>query len=170
MDCPFLWTPINTPVAFGGTPMYAKLKREGRVLPLPFVFQVSGYLNIVPKHYGPVETLQGFIDLVEGASKWGRWRERTRGQPWRVKLGDFFYKSGASRRAQRLLDRMTKYPDDMLPFHAGMDPQVPAWYWQEQDRLLGRFAGKLTRDELTPVLPSPTSCQAGRSAASLAAA
>ena len=80
-DCPFLWTPINTPVAFGGTPMYAKLKREGRVLPLPLVFQTAGYLNIVPKHYGPAETLRGFIDLVEGASQWGRWRRRTRASP-----------------------------------------------------------------------------------------
>ena len=75
-DCPFLWTPINTPVAFGGTPMYAQMKREGRVLPLPLVFQTAGYLNIVPKHYGPAETLRGFIDLVEGASQWGRWRRR----------------------------------------------------------------------------------------------
>jgi len=131
--------------------MYSKLQREGRVLPLPFVFQMSGYLNIVPKHYSPVETLQGFIDLVDGVSEWGQWRERTRGQPWRVKLGDFFYKSGAGKRAQRVLDMMAKYPDDVVRFHAGMDQQVPECYWQEQERLLGRFAGTLTRDELTPV-------------------
>jgi hypothetical protein len=157
--CPFLWTPINTPVAFGGTPMYAKLKREGRVLPLPLVFQMCGYLNIVPKHYGPVATLQGFMDLVDGVSQWRRWRERTKGQPWRIKLGDLLYKSGAGKRAQRVLDAMAKYPNDMMPFHAGMDQQVPEWYWQEQDRLLGHFAGILTRDELTPVLPGSRSCQ-----------
>lgn len=153
-DCPFLWTPVNTPVAFGGTPMYAKLQREGRVLPLPFVFQTSGYLNIVPKHYGPIETMQSFIALVDAVSEWGRWRERTRGLPWRVKLGDFFYKSETGKRARRVLDSMAKCPDDMVPFHAGMDQQVPEWYWQEQDRLLGRFAGALTREELTPV-PCP---------------
>lgn len=169
-DCPFLWTPINTPIAFGGTPMYAKLKGEGRVLPLPFVFQISGYLNIVPKHYSPVETLQGFIDLVDGVSEWGRWRKRTKGQPWRIKLGDFLYKSGAGKRAQRVLDMIAKYPNDMLRFHAGMDQQVPEWYWQEQDRLLGRFAGILTRDELTPVLPAATSCETGKPAISSLAA
>ncbi len=161
-DCPFLWTPINTPVAFGGTPMYAKMKREGRVLPLPFAFQAAGYLNIVPKHYGPAETLRGFIDLVEGASQWGRWRRRTRGQPWRVKLGDLLYKSGASQRARRVLAGMAKYPRDMLRFHAGLDEKVPQWYWQEQERLLGRLAGKLTRAELTPVLPAVRHGDAGQ--------
>jgi hypothetical protein len=155
-DCPFLWTPINTPIAFGGTPMYAKLKREGRTLPLPFVFQICGYLNVVPKHYSPVETLRGFIDLVDGVNQWGRWRKRTKGQPWRVKLGDLLYKSGAAERAQRVVEGIAKYPNHMLRFHAGMDQQVPEWYWQEQDRLLGRFAGMLTRDELTPVLPAAT--------------
>ena len=154
-DCPFLWTPINTPVAFGGTPMFVKLQREGRVLPLPFVFHASGYLSIVPKHYGPTETLQGFVALVDGVSQWGQWRERTRGQPWRVKLGDLFYKSVAGPRARRVLDSIARYPDGMLRFHAGLDPRVPDWYWQEQDRLLGRFAGALTWEELTPVLGAP---------------
>jgi hypothetical protein len=134
------------------------------------VFQICGYLNIVPKHYSPVETLQGFIDLVDGASEWGRWRKRTRGQPWQIKLGDFFYKSGAGKRAQRVLDMIAKYPSEMVRFHAGLDQQVPEWYWQEQDRLLGRFAGILTRDELTPVLPASTSCPTGESAISSLAA
>ena len=101
-----------------------------------------------------------FVALVDGVSQWGQWRERTRGQPWRVKLGDLFYKSVAGPRARRILDSMARYPDSMLRFHAGSDPRVPDWYWQEQDRLLGRFAGALTREELTPVLGAP--CRVAR--------
>ncbi|MBN2342717.1 MAG: hypothetical protein JXX29_16860 [Deltaproteobacteria bacterium] len=129
-----IWCVLNFPTAYNRTPLHKRLKKENRLLPLPLVFQVNGYISVIPKHYPTNEAIQKFVEF-EIASETARKKAK---QSLFIKFVSWIYKHGTGSTAQRLLAAMDQ--KEMKLFHEGRSKVIPQWYWQEYRQLLGPYA------------------------------
>ena len=157
---PFVWPVVNIPHPFGGTRLFERCRAEGRILTaMPFGFYYSPYLVTVPEHDSPVAYYERLIDLfthftaptmlaarlASSVHPFIRLVHRVRTQVKRRRLAAF----------RRLALRL-RADSGFRAFHDGSDPRLPEVYHHEYDRLLGRFAPLLGRDDRRPVLdPAP---------------
>jgi hypothetical protein len=157
---PFVWPGVNIPTPFGGTPLFDRYRREGRMLEtLPFAFYYNPYLTFVPAHYSPAALYDHLIDLFSLMTSLPTWVRRltSKAHPL-VRLVHSVQAFGAHhelaefRRIRRLLHSDAGF----RAFHDGRSRELPTFYRSRLARRLGRYAELLDDDDLRPRLEPST--------------
>jgi hypothetical protein len=152
---PFVWPVVNIPHPFGGTPLFAQLHREGRILTtLPFSFYYSPYLATVPMDEDPASYYAKLIDLFAYFTAPAMLLRRLRSTSSRfVRLAHVVRTRVKRRRlhAFRRLHELMIRDRAFAAFHGGRMPRLPEFYHREYERMLGPFAPLMSRADRTPV-------------------
>jgi hypothetical protein len=153
---PFAWPVLNIPVPFGGTPLHDDYLADGRVLEaMPFSFYYFPYLVTTLKNYDPVTYYQGLLDMLLHYSNrrfWWRRLGTTNSQTLRLlfTVRTLRAKEGISQ-FRRILKMLTT-DSQFRNFHEGGSTELPEFYHREFERLLGRYATLISREERIPRL------------------
>jgi radical SAM superfamily enzyme YgiQ (UPF0313 family) len=153
---PFVWPAFNIPVPFGGTPLHEAMLRDGRVLrAMPFGFYYAPFLVMRPRHYDPVGYYERLIRLYSHAASPAMLRRRLASA--RSRLIRFVHRvRTAGLRSQvaslRRLHAMLRDDAGMRAFHEGRAAPLPERYHALYERMLGPFAGLLSRADRIPDL------------------
>lgn len=158
--CPFVWPTFNIPIPFGGTPLYDRYLQEGRILKaMPFAFYSLPYTVTTVSNYSPIAYYDKLVHLYEYNASRRMLIERLLATRSVVRLAYLLRTSGelrslaAFRRILKLLREDRKF----RAFHEGEAQDLPAFYQEEYDRLLGPYASLLSPEERTPLLPRASS-------------
>ena len=153
---PFVWPVINIPTPFGGTPLHDQMLAAGRILrAMPFSFYYAPYLVTTLKHYEPAEYYEQLIGLFSHASSPAMLRRRLRNaQGPRIKLLHRARTAGtrSSLARYREIHRMLRTDARLRAFHEGRSDGLPEYYHSRYERMLGPFAGLLSRADRVPNL------------------
>ena len=151
---PFVWPAINIPVPFGGTPLHDRLSGSDRILTaMPFGFYYAPYLVTSLMHYEPVTYYEKLLELFGHAASPAMLKRRIRSTPNRtVKLVHWTRTAGtrASMRSYREILLMLRSDPQFRAFHEGRSTVLPEFYHQQYERMLGRYAGLLSRADRIP--------------------
>lgn len=158
---PGIWPTINIPTAYGGTPLYDQLYRDGRILAaMPFSFYYNPYLAITIKHYDPATFYDHLIELnvarASGAVLLRRLMSRTPPAVRfvnAVRTFDTWFELLELRRIRAMLASDAQ----LRAFHEGRSRTLPAFYVSLFDRRLGRYAELLPPAARWPMLDAPAS-------------
>jgi radical SAM superfamily enzyme YgiQ (UPF0313 family) len=153
---PFATPTLNIPMAFGGTPLFDTLLKEGRLLPkLPFNFYVIPYLTVILKNYDPIEYFTKMIDMYAVLYSRQMIQARRKAKsPWQAKTLHYIRTVGfytLSRAMQSMLDRL-KHDRQFYAFHTGKSDVLPEFYVHEYQEQLGKYAELMPASENQPVL------------------
>jgi hypothetical protein len=143
---PNVFPGLNSPIAYGGTPMYDSLKAENRLLHLAPIFYSSPVLNFTLKHYEPVVYLDYLIELFEESSRVSTIYARARAcTPWQIKIIDALRAFYVRSYVKELRDFAQHLRDDAAfrRFHEGREGRTPTYYHARLDRRLGSFSALL---------------------------
>lgn len=157
---PFVFTYMNIPFAFGGTPMYDDFLRDGRILrSMPFTFYILPYLTLILKNYDPITYLEKMVDIYSLATSdemlKARFAHSTRPSVKYTHALRTFFTRPLLRGLQRLLDRM-RTDSQLISFHTGKTDTLPDYYASEYKRLLGKYADLMPVEESRPILREAT--------------
>ena len=153
---PFAWPVINIPVPFGGTPLYDQYLKEERILRLmPFSFYYLPYLVTTLTHYDPITYYQKLIEMMQHCSDRSMLLRRLRvTSSWALRLFCVvrtFKTKEAIGRFQHILEMLTT-DRQFRAFPEGETTELPEFYHQEYERMLGPYASLISRAERTPEL------------------
>jgi hypothetical protein len=148
---PNIFPGLAFPIAFGGTPMRAKLRAEGRLLALPPIFYINPLPTLRIKNYLTSEFFTYLISIFQAAvtpeMQFRRWLAPL---PMAVRLS-FFVRSleilGYIHQLQAFLKELSANKE-LQQFNDGTSTIVPAYYYSLLDRRLGQYARLLTRAEM----------------------
>jgi hypothetical protein len=165
---PFVWPNLTIPTPFGGTPLYERHRREGRILEtMPFAFYNSPYLVTTPKHYDPLEYYDKLVKVLEQLAAPGTLRARLD-----VRRGGFAFIDGLRilgvRRALRqfrTIGTLLRTDARFRAFHERRSDTLPAFYEERLRDLLGPYAEVLDVEELIPQHPPASYPPSGRTSA-----
>lgn len=157
---PFVWPTLNIPTPFGGTPLHERCLAEGRILAaIPLGFYYLPHLVMVPRHYGPLEYYRSLIGLFELMASPAVVRRRVAA---RTSMGlrtmNVLRTIGLRQdiTALRRIHTLLSHDRQFRAFHEGERTHLPAYYHQEYDRRLGRYAGLLSSVDRHPeIAPAP---------------
>jgi hypothetical protein len=157
---PYIWPTINIPTAFGGTPLYDQMHRDGRILEaMPFHFYYNPYLALTVRNYAPAVFYDGLIELNLERSSSARLLRRltTRAPPTirfinTVRTLDTKFELRALRRIREMLASDAQFRG----YHEGRSKNLPAFYNKLFERRLGKYAELLPLPTRRPVLEPPT--------------
>jgi hypothetical protein len=141
---PFIYPTLNIPAAFGGTPLYDSLLKEGRILKtMPLSFCWAPHLTVILKHYDALSYYQRMVDLYSFlvSDKLSRIRLAAK-IPWFVKVVNA-YRTFANQVVLADLQKIAhclRLDPQLRAFHAGETPVVPEIYASAYRRQLGRYA------------------------------
>ena len=158
---PEAWPTLNIPCPFGGTPLYDRLYREGRILhAMPFALYYNPYLVTVPKHYDAVSFYDHYIEICETAVSWSmlwrRLRVRTGSAIRGVNVARHFgLKADLTSRSHRIRAMLASNAA-LRVFHEGRSDELPEFYRGVLNERLGRYAELFSDGELRPVLEEPS--------------
>jgi hypothetical protein len=153
---PSVWPQVAIPTPFGGTPLYDRHRREGRILEtMPFAFYYQPYLVTVPCHYEPAEyyeklaRIQG--ELTTRQSVAARLSVRPRGLGFinALRINGIRGFLGEYRTIATLLRTDTRF----RAFHERRSDELPAFYRERFRELLGPYAELLSAEDSAPLLP-----------------
>lgn len=155
---PFVWSVVNIPMPFGGTPLYDQLLAGGRILQsIPFHFYYKPYLTVKLAHYDPVSYYRKLVAIwrhIVSPSMTARRLALTPGSI-RILHGMRTYHAFRLMRAcQNILGRLER-DAAFRRFHEGASNTLPAYYRQTIERDLGAYASLLSAEDLRPVPNRP---------------
>ncbi len=156
---PEVWPTINIPTAYGGTPLYDQMHRDGRILEaMPFLFYYNPYLAITIKHYDPMTFYDQLIELnLARASGAMLFRRLTTRAPRMIRFINAV-RTFSTRFELRELRRIrTTLASDaqFRAYHEGRSRSLPPFYTRLFERRLGRYAELLPPSRRQPVLDPP---------------
>lgn len=152
---PAVWPTINIPTPFGGTPLYERYRREGRILEsLPFAFYYNPYLATTLEHYHPLAYYDHLIDMHEviTANRMLARRLLTDARP-AVRFVHAL-RTLATRRelaAFRRIRRVLASDSRVMAFHLGRAEALPEFYHALYERRLGPYAELISRGDRRPL-------------------
>jgi hypothetical protein len=153
---PFVWPVVNIPHPFGGTPLFERTRAEGRILEaLPFSFYYSPYLATVPRHYEPTDYYAQLICLFEHFTSTAMLARRLLSTRSTFIRAAHVVRTRVKRRRLamfRRLHRRLRRDGQFRAFHEGRSRILPEIYWHEYTRMLGSFAGLMSRRDAMPML------------------
>jgi radical SAM superfamily enzyme YgiQ (UPF0313 family) len=153
---PFVWPAINIPVPFGGTPLHDRFVEDDRILrAMPFSFYLQPYLVTTLKHYDPAGYYERLIGLFAHASSPAMLRRRLHSASLRrIRLLHRARTAGtrASLGPYRRIHRMLLTDSRFRAFHEGHGDALPDFYHHQYERMLGPYAGILSRADRVPNL------------------
>jgi hypothetical protein len=154
-ETPRAWPVVNLPYPFGGTPLYQRYRREGRILTkLPFAFYYSPHLAVVPNAITPDRFYEELIDIYHAFTSVRMLKRRlasTRSPM--VGLIHAVRTAVKRKRLTQLRQILALLRKDRLfrRFHEEDSGPVPDYYHEALARQLGRYASLFAPDELIPV-------------------
>lgn len=153
---PFVFPTLNIPTAYGGTPLYYTLRKEGRILKaMPFTFYGLPYLSVIPKNYDPLSYLQKMVDLhaLLASDKLLRMRLAAN-RHWSDKAVNRYRTRIAGGILKALQQTLSGLQADshLRAFHAGESDVLPDFYARAYKRQLGRYAELMPVAESRPLL------------------
>lgn len=158
---PCVWPTINIPMPFGGTPLYNQYLADDRILKsMPFGFYYAPYLVTTLKNYGPIEYYEKLLQLLTHATTWSMLRRRIHSSyHWAVKLVQWGRTISIRARAKQYRQILSMLRSDrkFRAFHEGDAVDLPHFYHQEYNRMLGSYAPWLSDADRVPDL-SQESC------------
>ena len=153
---PFVWPNLTIPTPFGGTPLYDRHRREGRILEtMPFAFYNSPYLVTTPKHYDPVEYYEKFVKLLEQLVAPETLRARLDVRRGGLALINGLRILGIRRalRHFRTIGTLLRTDARFRAFHERRSDTLPAFYEERFRELLGPYAQVLDAEDRIPQHP-----------------
>jgi radical SAM superfamily enzyme YgiQ (UPF0313 family) len=156
---PFVWPNLTVPTPFGGTPLYDRHRRQGRILEtMPLAFYNTPYLVTTPAHYGPSEYYERLIAVLEELTTPATLRARLNPRRGTLAAIDALRILGIRRalREYRTISTLLRTDARFRAFHDRRSTELPAFYAERFERLLGPYADLLTAEERVPRLPPPT--------------
>jgi len=151
---PFVWPTINIPVPFGGTLLHDDLMAAGRILrSLPFSFYYAPYLAITLQHYDPVGYYERLIALLEHATSRSMLESRlasTSSRRIRLVHRTRTISQRAELRRYREILNLLRTNASFRAFHEGRTNVLPEFYHRRYERMLGRYAPLLSRQDRLP--------------------
>lgn len=156
---PFVWPTLNTPIPFGGTPMYDRCLAEGRILgEIPFAFYYTPYLILRPRHYDPLSYYDLLIRLYRTVAASGLLLRRlrsTRKGPLRIL--HFLRTAGmrVSTLGLQVMRRRIARDAELRAFLEGRSRKLPGFYRERLRARLGPYQELLSGHDLTPELEPP---------------
>jgi len=153
---PYAWPVLNIPVPFGGTPLQETMLQEGRVLTaMPFIFYYTPHLVMRPKNYEPIDYIEKMLDLSEYATS--SEMQKLRSQSTHSFLHKISHRirnleaSGLNLQYRKVLQLM-RSDQTFLAFHEGRSDTLPDYYRQQCAKLLGKYTGLLSDNDIKPDL------------------
>jgi hypothetical protein len=156
---PYLWPNVNTPTPYGGTPLFDRYLKEGRVLKqLPLAFYCAPYLATTLKHYEPAGYYRLLLHIHGAATNRRALLKRVAARnPLLIRLGHLSqtlsYRTQI--REMRHVARMLETDRQFRAFHDNRSVPLPEFYHQRFEHRLGRYAELISRAERQPVLNNP---------------
>ena len=155
---PFVWPSLNTPIPYGGTPLYDQLAGEDRILKsLPFSFYNLPYLPIILKHYDPITYMQKMVELYTLVGSPRMLAQRWGSIPALLGKSVHTLRTGLARHRlgifKTLLHRL-QTDRQVLAFHTGQTEVLPDFYAHLYHRHLGQYADLMPLAESRPRLPA----------------
>lgn len=151
---PFVFPTLNTPMPFGGTPLYSDMLKQGRILKtVPFSFYRNPYLALTLKNYDPLSFFQKMVDLYSVSDKMLATR-LTAKSTWVVN-GVNSYRTFATRSVLKTLQETLRHLQtdaNYRAFHAGQTERLPDGYVRAYQRELGKYAELMPVEESQPLL------------------
>jgi hypothetical protein len=153
---PFVWPVVNIPFPFGGTPLFERQRREGRILTaMPFGLWYSPYVATTFSHYDASEYYGKLIELFAHFTSPAMLARRVATtSSWFVRLVHALrthVKRQRLRAFRRLRDLLVSDPA-MRRFHEGRATSLPEFYHHEYERQLGPWAALMPRADRVPLL------------------
>jgi radical SAM superfamily enzyme YgiQ (UPF0313 family) len=153
---PFVWPAINIPVPFGATPLHDRLVADDRILrAMPFSFYLQPFLVTTLRHYEPAGYYERLIGLLAHASSPSMLRRRLESASrrritllHRARTAGMRSSLGAYRRIHQMLLTDSRF----RAFHEGRGGALPDFYHHQYERMLGPYAGMLSRADRVPNL------------------
>lgn len=155
LHLPFVWTSLNTPVPFGGTPLYDARLQDGRLLQkMPFIFYTLPYLAIILKNYDPISYYQKLVEIYDlVSSREMIQRRRKASQHWTVNIAHYVRSFTARQRLagfEAILYHL-KADQDFLDFHTGKHDRLPSFYKDIYREKLGEYYELVPLEECQPL-------------------
>jgi radical SAM superfamily enzyme YgiQ (UPF0313 family) len=152
---PFVWTSLNTPVPFGGTPLYATHLQGGRLLQkMPFTFYTLPFLTIILKNYDPIAYYQHMVELYDFVSSDEMFqRRRGASRHWTLQVAHAVRVFTARQRLngfKTILSHL-RSDRDFLDFHTGKHNNLPAFYQEINQKKLGKYYELMPLEECQPL-------------------
>lgn len=150
---PFVWSVINIPTPFGGTPLYERLLSEERILrTMPFHFYYKPFLTVRLNNYDPIAYYRKLVDLWRHVVSLPLTLRRVVKTPGAIRILHSmrtYHAFRLLRACQEVLERLeTDYA--FRNFHEGRTEVVPDYYWQTIARDLGPYSTLLSKEDLYP--------------------
>jgi radical SAM superfamily enzyme YgiQ (UPF0313 family) len=168
---PFVWPNVTIPTPFGGTPLYDRHRREGRILEtMPFAFYNAPYLVTTPKHYEPLEYYEKLVTVLSEINDRKALRARLDVRRGMLAVIDALRVLGIRRavRQLRAIADVLRTDRDFRAFHERRTATLPGFYRRRLRDLLGRYAELVTDADMVPQLPASTGNASTSAAAAIA--
>ena len=153
---PYIWPVINTPIPFGGTPLYDRYLEEGRILEtMPFSFYKSPFLPTILKNYDPRDYYEKWAQLLawqispnivlNQLSDTGSFLKKT--------LQSIRFLAARNQLNQlRWLKKHLEKDARLAAFHEGRNRSLPHLYRELYRQKLGRYACLMRDEDMIPRL------------------
>jgi hypothetical protein len=160
---PVVWPVVNIPHPFGATPLFERYRRSGRILTtLPFAFYYSPYTATTFRHYDPVAYYRKLVELFEYFTSPAMLARRLVSTSRPLVRAAHVVRTAVKRRKLRVLRgllAMLESDRQFRTFHEGETTVLPEFYHHEFERMLGRYAELVTRNDRIPALDAGPSAQ-----------
>ena len=157
---PFVFPTLNIPVAYGGTPLYLSLLREGRILKrMPFTFYWLPYLTLILQNYDALAYFQKMVDLYSVCVSNEVLKMRlTAKSPRFVKAVHIYHTFVYRAILQNLKETVKHLQSDshFRAFHAAESDVLPDYYVRAYKRQLGNYAELMPIEDSQPLLDGET--------------
>ncbi len=152
---PFVWTSLNTPVPFGGTPLYAARLQDGRLLPrMPFTFYTLPFLAVILKNYDPISYYEKMVELYDLVSSDEMLQLRRKAsRHWMIGIAHSVRVFTARQRLHgfEIILHHLRTDRDFLDFHTGKNNQLPAFYEEINRKKLGKYIELMSFEDCQPL-------------------
>jgi hypothetical protein len=156
---PHVWTYINSPFAFGGTPLHRRAAAEGRLLgAMPFSCYKTPFLTVVPAHYDPVTYLDRLAGLHALIASPAMLRARLGAARTTGARAEHMLRTLAAgphaHWLRTVADAVARDPA-LRAFHEGRSDALPEMYRRAHARRLGRYAALVPAEAARPLRDAP---------------
>lgn len=155
---PYVSHSLNIPAPFGGTPLFERYFRQGRILTsLPFTFYCKPYLATTLMNYHPIEFYEKLIELFSHmTSRSMQFHAFRTTKSWIFKgyqpIRNISLKFMI--RTMKQILHLLKTDSLFRAFHEGESPVLPEYYHRRYEALLGPYKAFVSREDRCPVMVS----------------
>lgn len=153
---PYVAHSLNIPAPFGGTPLFERYLKGGRILEtLPFTFYCKPYLATTLKNYTPIAFYEKLMEIFTHMTSFGILAGAVRTSENKTFKAYHPIRNLSLRLMLRTMGRilsLLKTDRGFRAFHEGESEILPEYYHQRYEALLGPYKGLISREERCPVM------------------